>query len=207
MGMSPLRRAVAWVAALELSFFGIEATIALAIGSVALIADSIDFLEDASINLLILLALGWSLAARARVGMVLAAIILLPTLATVWVAWQKFNAPVPPAAIPLALTGLAALAANAISALLLAKHRHSGGSMVRAAFLSARNDMIANVGIIGAGFATLYYVSAWPDLIVGVAVMLLNIGAAWEVFEAAREEHREAREVSDTMDDEAKALV
>ena len=192
MTMSPLKRAVAWVAALELSFFGIEAAIALAIGSVALVADSIDFLEDASINLLILLALGWSLTARARVGMILAGLILVPTLATMWVAWQKFNAPIPPPAIPLTLTGLAALAVNATSALLLARHRSSGGSMVRAAFLSARNDMIANVGIICAGLATLYKPSAWPDLIVGVAVALLNIGAFWEVFEVARDEHRQA---------------
>ena len=34
---------------------------ALAIGSVSLLADSVDFLEDAAINLLIALALGWPL--------------------------------------------------------------------------------------------------------------------------------------------------
>ena len=187
-----LKRTVKGVAALELGFFGFEVSVALAIGSVALIADSIDFLEDASINVLILLALGWSLAARARIGMALAAILLLPTLATLWVAWGKFNAPIPPAAVPLAMTGVAALAANAISAFLLAKFRHSGGSMVKAAFLSARNDMIANVGIIGAGIATAWTASAWPDLGVGLAVAALNIGAAKEVLEAAHAERREA---------------
>jgi Co/Zn/Cd efflux system component len=40
--------------------------------------------------------------------------------------------------------------------------------LTRAAFLSARNDAIANVAIIAAGFATAYlWHSAWPDLIVG----------------------------------------
>ena len=34
---------------------------ALAIGSVSLLADSADFLEDTAINLLIALALGWQL--------------------------------------------------------------------------------------------------------------------------------------------------
>ena len=178
---------------LEFGFFGFEVSVALAIGSVALIADSIDFLEDASINLLILLALGWSLAARARVGMVLAAVLLIPTLGTLGVAWMKFNAPIPPSAIPLTLTGIAALAANAISAFWLARFRKTGGSMVKAAFLSARNDMIANVGIIGAGIATAWSASAWPDLIVGLAVAVLNIGAAKEVFETARIDHLEAK--------------
>ena len=70
----PLRRIVAIVAALNLSYFGIEFAVALAIGSVSLFADSIDFLEDASVNLLILLALGFGPGARARVGMALAAI-------------------------------------------------------------------------------------------------------------------------------------
>ena len=70
----PLRRAVAIVAALNLGYFGIEFAVALGIGSVSLFADSIDFLEDASINLLILLALGFPARMRARVGMLLAAV-------------------------------------------------------------------------------------------------------------------------------------
>ncbi|TKB29212.1 MAG: cation transporter, partial [Mesorhizobium sp.] len=67
-----LRRVVLVVALLNLGYFGIEFAVALAIGSVSLFADSVDFLEDASVNLLILLAMGWSLRARSRVGMALA---------------------------------------------------------------------------------------------------------------------------------------
>src|SRR6516162_1387938 len=54
-----LRRVVRRVALLNLGYFGIEISVAVAIGSVSLFADSIDFLEDASINLLILLGIGW----------------------------------------------------------------------------------------------------------------------------------------------------
>jgi len=39
-----LRRTVAWVAALNLAYFGVEFAVARAIGSVSLFADSIDFL-------------------------------------------------------------------------------------------------------------------------------------------------------------------
>jgi Co/Zn/Cd efflux system component len=60
-----LRRIVRLVALLNLAYFGVEFTVALAIGSVSLFADSVDFLEDASINLLIVLALGWSVRNRA----------------------------------------------------------------------------------------------------------------------------------------------
>jgi hypothetical protein len=60
----------------------VEFAVALAIGSVSLFADSIDFLEDVSVNLLIVVAIGWRARNRARLGMALAGILLVPGLAT-----------------------------------------------------------------------------------------------------------------------------
>ena len=188
-----LRRVVRLVALLNFSYFGVEFTVALAIGSVSLFADSIDFLEDTSINLLILLALSWNAARRARVGMALAGILLIPGLATLWTAWEKFKVPVPPSPVPLALTGLGALMINLTCALLLTRYRTHHGSLTRAAFLSARNDTLANIAIIGAGLLTASLGSVWPDLIVGLGVALLNADAAWEVWTAARMEHQFAK--------------
>lgn len=188
-----IRNTVRIVALLNLSWFGVEFAVARAIGSVSLFADSIDFLEDASINLLILAALGWSAARRARVGMLLAAILLAPGLATLWTAWRKFNLPTPPDPLALSLTGAGAFAINFFCAFLLARVRTRGGSLTRAAFLSARNDAFANVAIIAAGLATAFlWRSAWPDLIVGLGVACLNADAAREVYVAARAEHRVA---------------
>ncbi|HWX50610.1 MAG TPA: cation transporter [Roseomonas sp.] len=188
-----LRRVVRRVATLNLGYFGVEFAVALAIGSVSLFADSIDFLEDASVNLLILLGLGWSLRQRARLGMALALILLVPGLATLWTAWEKFMAPVPPAPLALTLAGAGAMLVNAGCALMLARFRAQGGSLTRAAFLSARNDVLANVAIILAGLVTAHlWASAWPDLIVGLGIAAMNADAAREVWEAAREEHRSA---------------
>ncbi|MFS8113834.1 cation diffusion facilitator family transporter [Rhizobium jaguaris] len=189
-----LKRVVTQVALLNLGYFGIEFVVALSIGSVSLFADSIDFLEDAFINLLIAIAIGWSARNRARVGMLLAGILLVPGLATVWTAWQKFMAPVAPDPLALSLTGLGALVVNLSCALMLTRYRHHSGSLTRAAFLSARNDAFANVAIIAAGLVTAFvWHSAWPDLIVGLAIAALNADAAREVWEAARDEHRTAQ--------------
>ena len=187
-----LRRIVARVALLNLAYFGVEFSVALAIGSVSLFADSIDFLEDTSVNFLILIALGWSARHRAHVGMALAGILLVPGLATLWTAWEKFALPVPPAPLPLTLTGAGAMAVNFACALMLARYRTHGGSLTRAAFLSARNDVLANAAIILAGLVTAYTVSAWPDLIVGLGIFLMNLDAAREVYVAARKERAEA---------------
>jgi len=188
-----IRRAVTFVALLNLSYFAVEFSVAVAIGSVSLFADSIDFLEDTSLNLLILVGLSWSAPNRARLGMALAGILLLPGLATVWTAWLKFTAPIPPAPIPLSLTGAGALIVNATCALILARFRRHGGSLTRAAFLSARNDALANVAIIMTGVATSYTLSAWPDLIVGLGIAAMNADAAIEVWQAARKEHRQTK--------------
>lgn len=190
-----LRRVVRLVALLNLAYFGVEFAVASAIGSVSLFADSVDFLEDASVNLLILLALGWGARARAKVGMALAVLLLAPGAATLWTAWDRVNTPSPPAPIPLSLAGAGALAVNLFCAFLLARYRQHGGSLTKAAFLSARNDALANVAIIGAGVVTAFlWRSAWPDLVVGLAIAAINLDAAREVWTAARGEHR-TREV------------
>lgn len=184
-----LRRVVGWVALANLPYFGVEFAVATSIGSVSLFADSVDFLEDASVNFLIIAALGWSARSRARVGMGLALILLVPGLATLWTVWAKFNVPIATNAVPLSLAGLGALAVNLACAFMLARYRHHSGSLTRAAFLSACNDAFANVAIIAAGLATaLLWRSAWPDLIVGLAIAVMNADAAREVWQAAREE-------------------
>ncbi|MGH7228744.1 MAG: cation transporter [Nitrospiraceae bacterium] len=183
-----LRHAVRVVALLNLAYFGVEFGVAHMIGSVSLFADSIDFLEDASINFLILIALAWSAPRRAVVSKLLAGIILIPGLATLWMAWQKFTAPMPPAPLPLSLTGAGALLVNFVCALILAHVRHHGGSLGLAAFLSARNDVLPNAAIILAGLITGYTLSAWPDLIVGLGIGIINAGAAGEVYKAAGKE-------------------
>lgn len=188
-----LRRAVVVIVVLNLGYFVVEFSAALAIDAVSLFADSIDFLEDASVNLLILLALGWSLRARSRVGMFLAAILLVPGLAALWAIWEKFSDPVVPEATSLSLVGFGALIVNLGCALLLTRYRREKGSLTKAAFLSARNDAFANIAIIVAGFATATTASHWPDLIVGICIAVMNAGAAKEVWEAARTERTAAR--------------
>ncbi|MGH6865291.1 MAG: cation transporter [Methyloceanibacter sp.] len=187
-----LRRVVVFVALLNLSYFGVEFSVALAIGSVSLFADSVDFLEDASLNALVLIGLSWPASRRKALGIAMAAILLVPAAATLWTAVQKLTLPMAPAAVPLTVTGAGALLANFICAAMLMRFRHQGGSLSLAAFLSARNDVLANVAIILAGLVTAYRLSPWPDLVVGLGIALVNADSAREVFQAARNERDEA---------------
>lgn len=92
----------------------------------------------------------------------------------------------------LAVTGLGALAVNLTCAFMLARFKIHGGSLAKAAFLSAHNDVLANVAIIAAGGLTLWTRSLWPDVVVGLGIAAMNIDAAREVWTAARQEQSEA---------------
>lgn len=188
--MMSLQRAVRVVAILNLAYFFVEFSVATRIGSVSLYADSVDFLEDASVNLLIAAALSWSPKRRAEVGMVLAALLLVPGMATLWAAWQEFRIRAAPEPVSLSITGAGALAVNLTCAFLLARFRTHSGSLTKAAFLSARNDALANVAIIGAATITAVTASAWPDLLVGLGIAIMNADAAREVWKVSHEERR-----------------
>lgn len=187
------RSVIATVLGLNLAYFVVEFSVALHIGSVSLFADSIDFLEDASINLLILAALGWSARSQSKVGMFLASLLLVPGVATLWMTWQKLGRPVAPDALSLSLTGTGALLVNAACALLLAGLRKTRGSLTRAAYLSARNDVLANIAIVAAGVLTAVMISPWPDVVVGLGIFVMNLDAARDVFAAARREYRNSK--------------
>ncbi len=188
-----LRRAVTIAASLNFAYFFVEFTVALSAGSVSLLADSVDFLEDTSINVLILIALGWPLARRAVVGKGMALVILGPAALAAWTAVQRFADPVAPDVVPLVLASLGAIGINGTSAWVLVSVRHAGGSLSRAAFLSARNDVLVNVAIIAMGVVTLWTRSGWPDLVLGTLIILLAAHAAWEVWEVSEEERLAAK--------------
>lgn len=178
-------KSVLFVAFANLTYFFVEFIAANIIHSSSLFADSIDFLEDASINILIFLALGWSIKNKARLGKCLAMILVIPTLAFLYTIWQKFNMPSVPDPFILSLTGLGALLVNLTCTFILMRFRNYQGSLTRAAFLSARNDALANIGIIIAGLIGYIWVSMWPDLIVGFLIMAINLDAAKEIWEAS----------------------
>ena len=188
-----LRRTVLLVAALNFAYFFVEVGVALAIGSVSLFADSVDFLEDTAINLLIAFALGLGAHRRAMAGKAMALIILVPAAAALWQAVAKFGDPSPPDPLSLALTAGGASVVTSVCALLLARMRAHGSSMSHAAYLAARNDVIANALIIVVAGITAWTDSGWPDIVLGIVIVALNGTAAREVWEVAEEERLAAK--------------
>ena len=187
-----LRRAIIIVAALNLAYFFVESGAAVRHRSVSLFADCIDFLEDATLNILVLFALRWSVQARGRVAVLLAALLLVPSGMAIWSLINHLQTHIVPNGEGMGLVGTGALAVNLFCAFYLLRFRDHAGSLTKAAFLSARNDAAANVAIVVAGVATRIWPSPWPDLGVGLLILCMNADAVGKVLRTAREEQQPA---------------
>lgn len=197
-----LRTAVLVVALLNLAYFFVEIGVAVGIGSVSLFADSVDFLEDTAVNLLIFVALGFTLRWRSVMGKVMAVIICVPAVAAAVSLILKAGNPEPPDPLSLTVTAGGAVLVNLACALILARFREHGGSMTTAAFLAARNDVLVNVAIIVMGLITAATLSGWPDIVLGAIIVVLNVSAAKEVWEAAENENLAAQAMAGDFDDD-----
>lgn len=197
-----LRTAVLVVALLNLAYFFVEIGVAVGIGSVSLFADSVDFLEDTAVNLLIFVALGFTLRWRSVMGKVMALIICVPAVAAAVSLILKAGNPEPPDPLSLTVTAGGAVLVNLACALILARFREHGGSMTTAAFLAARNDVLVNVAIIVMGLITAATLSGWPDIVLGAIIIVLNVSAAKEVWEAAENENLAAQAMAGDFDDD-----
>ena len=182
------KKAVFFVAILNLLYFFVEFIVALNIRSVSLLADSIDFIEDASINFLIFFAVSLTTVKKARISILLSIIMLLPGITALWAIWQQIIHQEPPAPVELSTVAFGALIINCLCTLILMKFRNYSGSLTKAAFLSARNDALANIAIIFTGIITILYPSIWPDILVGLFIAYIRAESALVIFKNATKE-------------------
>lgn len=174
------------VAVLNLVFFAVEVVASQILGSVSLLADSVDFFEDAGVNFLIFLSFAWSLRARNRLAKFFALFLFVPAILSVITAVGKGTTPEAPEPLALALISICALAVNVFCALALAKHRKTDGPLIQAAWLAARNDSIANLAILAGAGASLVFNTGWIDIAIGVGIFALNADAALVILRHSR---------------------
>lgn len=167
---------------INLFYFFFESFCAHKINSVTLFADSIDFLEDISINLLILLLIN-SKKKILILPFVLSFFMLIPAMLSLQTIWQQLLFKETPNAFILTYVSLGALIVNFICTLVLSSYRKTDSNLIFVAFLSARNDVIANISMIMSGLITIIYPSIWPDIIVGIIIFIINVSSVKKILE------------------------
>lgn len=179
------RRALWIVVLLNVGYGVVEAFGGFLSGSQALKADALDFLGDGLITILGLLAIGWSLAWRARSALIQG--LFLGALGIAVFANTAYRVLVlhTPEAELMGLFGLIALVVNIAAAAVLIPHR-AGDANVRAVWLFSRNDAIGNAAVVVAAGLVAWTASPWPDLVVAVVIAGLFLQSAWSIVRDAR---------------------
>ncbi|KZE99588.1 MULTISPECIES: cation diffusion facilitator family transporter [unclassified Rhodococcus (in: high G+C Gram-positive bacteria)] len=171
-------------------FLVVEATVALAIGSLGLLADAGHMLTDVlgmSMGLIALMlarkgsaaaarTFGWH---RAEVLTAIANAVLLLGVAA-FIMYEAISrigdAPEIPG-VPLILTATAGLAAN-IVVMLLIRGDAKDSLAVRGAYMEVLADAVGSVGVLVAGVLMVVFGWTWADIVVGVLISLWVIPRA-----------------------------
>ena len=192
-GMSEAYRRVLWmVITINAIMFVVELAAGFAAGSMALKADSLDFLGDTLTYAISLAVIGMPLHRRAMAAMVkglsLGAMGLWVAGATIW---EVFVIGLPAAGL-MGGIGVLAFAANLACFLLLLRFRN-GDANVRSVWLCTRNDVIGNTAVVLAAIGVWVTGTGWPDVIVAGIMSSLFLWSAFQIIRQAMDELAQPR--------------
>ena len=167
---------------INLFYFCIEFFYANKINSVALFSDSIDFIEDVIVNLLVIIAANFNKQNRFIFSILLSVAILVPAICALQTIWQQIFFKESPDPFIFTYVSIGALIVNILCAFILSNYKEKDSNLIFVAFLSARNDVIVNIAMIAAAFITIFNQTIWPDLIVGILIFLININTVIKII-------------------------
>ena len=181
------RRALWWVLAINVATFAMMLGAAWYSHSASLLSGSLDNLGDALTYALSLAVVGASLAAKARVALFKAALILAAALAVAaGIGWKLLH-PQLPLFESMGAAALLNLGANLVCLRLLWPHRQ-GDINLASAWACSLNDVYEGAAVIAASVAVWAFGAGWPDLLIAAALLLLFLRSAWRVARAAWKE-------------------
>lgn len=184
----PAWRRILWIALLLNAAMGaVEIAGGLSAGSVALLADAIDFFGDAANYGISLAVLSMAPVWRPRAALIKAASMAAFGLFVLGRAAWAAQSGVPPEPFTMGAVAALALAVNVGVALLLYRYR-TGDSNMRSVWICSRNDALGNVAVAVAALGVFGTGAAWPDLVVAAGMAALALSGAWSVMRQARGE-------------------
>ena len=187
-----LKKVLLLVLFINLGMFFVEVVGGLIAHSNALLADSLDMLGDAFVYGISIAVLFKHPSVRAKASLVKGIIMLLLGFFVVGESIFKIINPVIPVAEIITIIGLLALLANAVSFVLLLKHKAKDLN-VRSAWICSRNDVFANIGVIIAGLLVARFNSMWPDVTVGLIIAFFVIQSSFQIIKESLEHSKQQK--------------
>ena len=171
-----------WLLAINGIMFVIEITIGWWAQSTGLIADSLDMFADAAVYGVALYAVGRSTRLKLRSAHFSGWLQLMLAFGALSEVVRRFMFGSEPGSVLMMSMGLAALAANVLCLVLIAKSRNRGAHM-KASWIFSANDVIANLGVILAGGLVAWTGSRYPDLVIGLIIGVVVLNGARRILQ------------------------
>lgn len=186
-------RKILWlILVLNAGMFIVEVGASYISGSVALMADAVDFFADAFNYAISLYVLNKALATRAKASLIKAATMGLFGLFVIANSIYRAVSQAVPEAEIMGGVGLLALLVNIGSAIILYRHR-TGDSNRESVWICSRNDAIGNILVMIAAAVVAFTQNHWPDIMVAFLIATLFLRSAWRISQLAWKELKEAR--------------
>ena len=183
------RRTLLIALVLNAAMFVVEVTTGIIGNSMALVAEGLDNLTDATAYGIAMLAITRGAMFKARAASVTGVVLLLLGVGVlIEVARRAFTGQAPDGLLMLIVATIS-LAVNATVLRMLGKFRE-GDVHLRATWIFTRADVIANLALIASGAVVLWTGFRAIDLIVGAGIGCYVIKEAFEILEDARKARR-----------------
>jgi cation diffusion facilitator family transporter len=179
------RRTLVLLLLINAGMFVVEFGVGWFADSMGLVADSLDMLADAGVYTLALLAVGSTTRRKTHAATLSGVIQLALAVGLAVEIAQRATEGSDPASLLMIGVSLIALFANTACVFLLRKHR-DGEIHMRASWIFSTTDVQVNVGVILAGVLVMLTESAWPDLVIGIAICGIVIRGGVRILKQAK---------------------
>ncbi|MGO4405048.1 cation transporter [Bosea sp. RAF48] len=159
---------------------------ALAIGNAQLFKDAVDWVYDVALYGIAAVVFGRDARAERLAAVAIGAVMAVAGLHTLYDLWDKILRPRP---IEIWTLGFAAASAIVIALLVIAalwRFRREDNPVIKATWLSSRNDAISTTGFALVGLAARVAPVRWPEYLFDLFVAGLCFQATWAIWRSLR---------------------
>ena len=180
-----------WLIAVGIALLaGLQAAWAMSIGNQQLLKDATDWVYDVVLYGIAAAAFGHGARIERNSALVVAGIMAVAGLHTLYDLWDKLETPRPIEIMTLGFSAVSAIIVGFAVVGSLLRFRSDLNPLIKATWLTARNDAIATTAFALVTFATRVAPVRWPEYVLDVLGAGLCFQATFAIIRAARRDER-----------------
>lgn len=182
-----------WGIALGILGFAIAVVAwALVVGNAQLFKDGVDWVYDVALYGIAAIVFGRDARAERLAALVIGVVMAVAGAHTLYDLWDKIVDPRPIEVWTLGFSAFSAIVIAVLVIVVLWRFRREGNPVIRATWLSSRNDLISTTGFALVGLAARIAPVRWPEYFFDLVVAAISFQAAWAIWRSVRAAKAEA---------------